>query len=576
MNRQICTIFLVITNVLASFCQISDDFDSEILSQIWEGDRSSFTITADHQLQLDAEASGVSSLYAPFMGDKEMSWNISFAMNFNPSTSNQLRIYLFRNNPSIDNDDALFLEIGQSGSDDGLHLYQRINGEEELIASGSEGIFAEIPSAELIISLTEDDICAVSIISPFLGCITEDILVPVVPMTLGATLYFGWTCTYTSTRKDKFFFDDIYVGPYEEDISPPALLGVSFSEDSFTFSFDEPILSDVDLTISPEVPFQSIALKSGITISGDFQEGQEYIFSFQNVSDLSGNLLDTSISHFISRSPVIGDLLINEILFNPRGSGADYVEIVNTSEDMLSLNDVLISNLDKDQFFPIQKGQIAAGGIIVLTSDKENIISNYPNHNAMSIYQQSIPTWNNDEDNVAIVLHDEVLDEFNYDENMHLVFLDNEDGVSLERISLEVNSADINNWTSASATSAYGTPGLPNSSVTEIGSSNHISLVDKIISPNGDGDRDVLEVGYTLDTSGYIATASIYNDSGSLIDHVFRNQSLSTQGSFSWNPQGQSSKSATTGLYILHIELFNPSGAKFQEKLSFGISDYLR
>ncbi|MFT4566130.1 MAG: hypothetical protein ACI9FN_001084 [Saprospiraceae bacterium] len=575
MNRQIWAIFLVITNVLASFCQITEDFDKPELSQIWEGDRASYTINADGLLQLDALDAGEASLYTSVLLTEEMSWNISFEMDFNPSSNNQLRIYIYRNNPTLESDNALFLEIGQNGSDDGLHLYQRIDGEEDLIASGNMGVFAENPSAELSISITSDNVCAISIISPSFGCIAEDILVPIAPLEIGMKAYFGWTCKFTSTRKNKFSFDDIYVGSYAEDLTSPILESVMYEIGVFTFNFDEPVLSDIVISIDPSLVITTSSQKRSLTISGDFQENQGYMFTLQNTSDLAGNLLDTSITYLISRSPQIGDILINEILFNPRGSGADYVEIINASEEMLSLRDVMIANLDKDQFFPISKSQIESGSLLVLTSNKDNVINNYPSHNATSIVQQSIPTWNNDDDNVAIVLNNEVIDEFDYDENMHLSFLDLEDGVSLERISTIGNTADLDNWTSASATSGYGTPGLPNSTSSQIGSANQIKLFSKIISPNADGDRDELEVTYILDSPGYVASASIYSDSGNLITHVFRNQSLSISGTFSWNAKNNNGISTSTGLYILHIELFNLSGSQFQKKLSFGIADYI-
>ena len=236
----------------------------------------------------------------------------------------------------------------------------------------------------------------------------------------------------------------------------------------------------------------------------------------------------------------------------------------------------MISNLDKNQIFPILKSQIAASEILVLTDNRENVINNYANHNDDNITQQVIPTWNNDDGNVTVQFNDETIDEFNYDEDMHLVFLDREDGVSLERMSIDQNTSDIKNWTSASAASGYGTPGLPNSASSANSLQNSITLESKIISPNGDGNRDFLEVNYTLDASGYVATASIYTDSGQLVEHIFRNQSLSTMGSFSWETTTINGLKASTGIYVIVIEFFNLNGSKFQEKLSFGIAENTR
>ena len=41
-----------------------------------------------------------------------------------------------------------------------------------------------------------------------------------------------------------------------------------------------------------------------------------------------------------------GDIIINEIMFNPLSGGSDYIEIVNISDKILSLKNMKFANID--------------------------------------------------------------------------------------------------------------------------------------------------------------------------------------------------------------------------------------
>jgi len=53
-------------------------------------------------------------------------------------------------------------------------------------------------------------------------------------------------------------------------------------------------------------------------------------------------------------------------------------------------------------------------------------------------------------------------------------------------ISTQVPASDRSNWSSASETVGFGTPGLPNS-ITGVGNKNVFTVANKLISPNDDG-----------------------------------------------------------------------------------------
>lgn len=577
MSTQIWIFFLVFANVLSCMCQLTDSFDDKSLGIQWIGDRDQYYINDDMMLQLQATGAGSASLYSSITLSEDMEWNMDIDLRFDPSSRNQLLIYLYRTALDDPSDDALYLLLGSNGNDDALELHQRTSGEDLLLASGSAGLLSQSPLASISVVIDSDGICSISLNGPTIGCVLEDILVPVqIPLT-ESSVYFGITCRYTATRSDKFLFDNIYVGLYVPDMEPPVLTDISYRFDTMTFYFNEPVLASYELTIHPAIQYtDSLIDKRAIYVMAPFEAEQNYVLAWRNIHDLNENKLDTTVMYTIPQSPQPGDILINELLFNPISNGADYIELINVSSRALSMQGMMVGNRDKNVSFPIFSAEIRPDEILVLTDNKENIIQNYPTHDRAQIYEQLIPSWNNDAGNAILTFRGITIDALDYNEDMHLALLDQVDGVSLERISVTRASADNQNWTSASAANQYGTPGLMNSASVSIPEGNNVFRIERtIFSPNDDGDGDELIVHYQLNSPGYIATVGIYADNGLLIRTLLQNASLSTQGTIVWDGTNDSGQKQAIGLYICYISLFTPDGQRHQEKFSFGLADHL-
>ncbi len=163
------------------------------------------------------------------------------------------------------------------------------------------------------------------------------------------------------------------------------------------------------------------------------------------------------------------DIIINEILFNPIGDGADFVEIYNPTETVWNLSEIFvttrkeeelqkrISITDKSEsFFPNE--------YIVLTKDPENIKTNYSCPKNAKFHTVALPSLPDAEGNIVLVAKDEtIFDEFNYTEKMHHAFVSNKEGVSLERINPSLSTQSNDSWQSAASVVGYATPGYKNS-----------------------------------------------------------------------------------------------------------------
>jgi hypothetical protein len=183
-----------------------------------------------------------------------------------------------------------------------------------------------------------------------------------------------------------------------------------------------------------------------------------------------------------------------------------------------------------------------------------------------------------DDGGTVVFLNDslEVLDEFSYSSKMHSPFLANEEGVSLERISLAKPTNERANWASAAESVGFATPGLSNS---QSGSSAEIQ--DKItpepqaFSPNGDGYNDQLIINFKLSKPGDIANVRIFDATGRQMKYLVKNQSLAQEGSWLWDGKGESGQKLSIGVYIILVEIFDQDGHTKAFKKTCTITDRL-
>ena len=171
----------------------------------------------------------------------------------------------------------------------------------------------------------------------------------------------------------------------------------------------------------------------------------------------------------------------------------------------------------------------------------------------------------------VVLLNDTLgmIDEFTYSEGMHLQTLKNVDGISLERINPDKPAYYKGNWHSAAETVGYGTPGYKNSEyLTDSVRQTRFSLSQEIFSPDSDGFNDVLQVSYNFDKPGCRAQAFIFEPSGRLVRHLFTNELLGTQGSFTWDGTDDSGRMCHVGMYLVYVKTVFDDGTVDEYKKS--------
>lgn len=599
MNKIFCLlIFLVFP--FFGWGQWADDFSDGDLVQnpAWEGDVDSFLVNSDLELQLNANSAGQSIIYSALNFPDSLRWSMYFNMDFNPSGSNQLRIYLQLNSTDFSTASGYFFEVGESLSDDHLSFYRLDNGSETLIAEAELGALGTQPAdVQLVITRDKNGLWEiftdyeVTNNQEFELSFTDDIH----PSSDGTHLLLY--CKYTISNSTDFYFDDFRVEELLPDTQGPSLLSLTTTNPTqICLSFNEAL----DQTLAETITNYSIqnypgtiteasltpSNKVALTLSEPLKSGVEYLAIVNNVTDEAGNQIgnENQLSFSITEQPFIGDLLINELLFDPKVNYQDYVELYNNSDKVLNLKGLVLSNIAKNNdTVRIQTDLIfQPRSYLCLTTDTEGTKELYLPPDTAVIVFQKIPSMNNSDGNMSIFFDDEdgdrvLLDGVFYDEDWHNALIDNIDGVSLERISFTAETNQATNWQSPSSLFNYGTPGYANSNRLNIMNDNEelINIPNKVFSPNDDGNEDFLVISLDTEKDGYFVDVDIFDQNGFLIKKLAQNQLLNAGGILRWDGENELGDKAKIGVYILSFDLFHPDGDTIRVKKTCVLADFL-
>ncbi|HKK68082.1 MAG TPA: hypothetical protein VJ946_07705, partial [Bacteroidales bacterium] len=141
--KKLLFAFLIFPALL--FGQFSDDFsDGDFTTNpSWQGDTEKFMINENHELQLADNQESTAFLSVNQQRIDSTEWLFDAALHFSPSGNNNARIYLAANsaNPDLITE-SVFLQLGESGSEDALTLYHQNADVETMICKGSNGLIS--------------------------------------------------------------------------------------------------------------------------------------------------------------------------------------------------------------------------------------------------------------------------------------------------------------------------------------------------------------------------------------------------------------------------------------------------
>ena len=314
----------------------------------------------------------------------------------------------------------------------------------------------------------------------------------------------------------------------------------------------------------PSEPVMIVKLKDSL------QRNTIYKVRFEGIADCNGNVLrpqDPGALLGLANDPQPLDMIINEILFNPRPLGKRFVELYNRSPRAFNLKDWKFARWQGDAPVDItalatENHMVYPGAYRVFTENVAVIKNQYPQSAEVPMIQVTdLPTLGDREGSIVLLSkHGGVIDSFSYHQNFHHPLLIDQNGVSLERIDFEGDTNSAGNWSSASEASGYGTPGKPNSQRSE--PENHGSLLvePRIFAPFSGSSADYTRISYNMASTGNIGTAIIFDANGRLVKSLMNNSILDRKGIFQWDGTDNSLHKVPVGYYLIYFQAVNPSG----------------
>jgi hypothetical protein len=371
------------------------------------------------------------------------------------------------------------------------------------------------------------------------------------------------------------------------DQTTPQLLRSYTTDDSTVILvFSEPIDSSSASTVANYSIDKAMTLLHAIPIPPLFTEVQlrtaspmlpdtVYTVSAATIKDCSGQMGSGSTRTGLPSEPLPGEYIINEVLFNPRAGGDDYVEYYNRSEKIFDASRLYIATRNSSgaisSLYTLSNipYYLFPGDHVVMTESMDRLSQHYlVSHPNNVLVIPSLPSFPDKEGTVlALNRQGVVIDEVRYKDEWHFPLITNPEGISLERIDPAGPSQDNANWHSAASTAGYGTPGYKNSQFRQHGTANaSIEIRPTLFSPDNDGIDDIATIHYRLDEPGYVANVIVFDAGGRPVCYVARNALLGLTGYWNWDGLGETKNRLPAGIYIVFTELFNKKGKKLQFK----------
>jgi len=297
------------------------------------------------------------------------------------------------------------------------------------------------------------------------------------------------------------------------------------------------------------------------------------------VQDRVGNT-QTGAEQPLAYRPEDGDIVVNEILFDPRADDFDnrpnqveYVELRNRTDRPRSLRGLYTTDRPNEQNVAdtVRVGRrqtLSAHGYAVMAAapagarnaEASQLTAAFPQAPLAADSVAFLPVdarrlgLGNDGDLVRLHRADDTLiAEVSYSPDWHAPGLEAPKGTALERISAAGNPESPDNWTSSTAP-AGGTPGRQNA--VTLGPPPEASQVGLVIEPSPFSvERDgATRIRYTLDTVPSLVRARIFDARGRKVRTLEDARLAGRTGELVWNGRDDSGNRVRIGVYVVLFE----------------------
>ncbi|HEX8384781.1 MAG TPA: FlgD immunoglobulin-like domain containing protein, partial [Rubricoccaceae bacterium] len=254
----------------------------------------------------------------------------------------------------------------------------------------------------------------------------------------------------------------------------------------------------------------------------------------------------------------VGQLVVNEIQYDPATGDSEYVEVLNTTTDRLfDLRTVTLDDGDPASADPISDDPalVLPGAFVVVVRDGDAFAAQFPG--VPFVEFSGLSLTNSGE---ALVLRSvgAVADSVFFDPEWQRVELDDATGIALERRDPAGPSNARSNW-SSSLDPSGGTPGRANSlsiAAPAVPRGDAITVT----SPFAPDDGEAARITYTLDAPAALVRVRVFDGGGRLVREVEDGRLSGPTGTVEWDGTGDDRRRLRAGIYVVLLEAVDAEG----------------
>lgn len=477
--RKILLMVGIFLNSFA-FSQVAEDFnDGEVLHHPqWVGDTGRFVVNNTKQLQSKLHnKSDTSFLATNNQHLLNTSWEFYVQINVDPSTSNQMRIYLAHDKANLDSPgNGYFIQIGETGTQDSYDLYRKSGKNIIKIIDGPAKPRARTDTIKTwfyVIHRTDGYWELYSRSSPEDAWQAEG---NCFDRVFRQSTYSGLSIKHTSTRSDKFILDDLWIYPYDVDTAAPeyvdieirdSIISVLFSEEIDTIGLYQTANYKLNGSISARKVYKDALNTSLIHLAfPQMIQGGKINLEIPALSDFLGN--KNTSPYYIQYTYIApisyqkNDVFISEIMADPSPSidlpEAEYIEWYNSTDKDIHLKDWIFGNGNSN--LKLKEQVLKAKSFIVFCKASDtNLFKPYGDVIGLSTW----PSVGNGSGILRIRDHQgNLIDEVNYNTTWYKNKSKSNGGYSLECTQSQKSCEGIYVWEASNHVKG-GSPGTLNS-----------------------------------------------------------------------------------------------------------------
>jgi len=307
-----------------------------------------------------------------------------------------------------------------------------------------------------------------------------------------------------------------------------------------------------------------------------------YSIVLKSISDCQGNRSDAfQFNIRVLSAPKPQSVIINEVLFNPLPNQVDFIELYNRSEYPVDLNQLYLANLTPDglwdQIYPCASGHqlFNPGAYAIVATDTTKLCQEYAcGTNALKLQLPKLPPMPDDAARLVLInAASASIDSMQYNAAWHFKWLNSVEGISLERLAVNMSGTDQNTWHSCSSLEGNASPGKVNSQIIiETHKDRYFSVNSMALSPRSNGQTGVCLIHYELPEPDAVIALDVFSIDGTIIKSLLPATHIGVEGDLVWDATDAYNQPCVPGVYILLVQGKLPSGKLIKEKLCVVLS----